>query len=255
MDLHFDCTMCGRCCHDLKLPLSVDEAIDWIERGGTVHLYCEALPWPADPAADDAWAWYKGARGFAAKSGVLSVRVLVTLVAAQEGACPFLLPDMRCGAYEYRPRVCRIYPAEINPLLVLSPDAKQCPPEAWSAEQPLFATDARVIDPETSALSIRARDVAIEDVPAKERLCGHLGIDRAALGNEGFVIHRPSGDRLLAGLREARGSGPQPATRWSIASNRASMIAMLDDAGAISVRTSPGADYIGFFADELGGDI
>jgi Fe-S-cluster containining protein len=255
MDLHFDCTMCGRCCHDLKLPLSIDEAIDWIERGGTVHLYCEALPWPSDPGGQDAWAWYKGTRGFPAMSGVLPVRVLVMLVAAQDGACPFLLPDMRCGAYEYRPRVCRIYPAEINPLLVLSPDAKQCPPEAWSAEQPLFASNGKVIDPETAALSMRAQEVAIEDVPAKERLCALLGIDRAALGNEGFVVHRPSGDLLLPALRAARVSGLQPATHWTIASNRASMITMLDDAGAVSDRASIGLDYIGFFADVFDGDI
>jgi Fe-S-cluster containining protein len=255
MDLHFECTMCGRCCHDLKLPLSVDEAIDWIERGGTVHLYCEALPWPGEPPADDVWARYKGARGFPAMSGTLPVRILATLVAAQEGACPFLLPDMRCGAYEYRPRVCRVYPAEINPLLILSPDAKQCPPEAWSDEQPLFAVDGTVIDSVTAALSTGAQDAAIADVPAKERLCAYLGIDRAAFGNEGFAVHRPSGARLLAELRRARAPGPRSAAPWSIVSNRLATLAMLGDAGAVGNPTSAGADYIGFFADALDGDI
>jgi hypothetical protein len=156
---------------------------------------------------------------------------------------------MRCGAYEHRPRVCRIYPAEINPLLALSPEAKLCPPEAWSGDQPLFARDGKVIDREISALSTRAQEVTVGDISAKERLCARLGINRAAVANEGFVIHRPCPARLIEELRRSREPQRPAGSTWSIASNRSAMIAMLDDAGAISERAGAGGDYIGFFAD------
>ncbi|WP_338000302.1 hypothetical protein [Burkholderia gladioli] len=44
MTVHFSCTMCGRCCHDLRLPLSIDEALAWLARGGEVQLFCDAIP-------------------------------------------------------------------------------------------------------------------------------------------------------------------------------------------------------------------
>ena len=47
-------------------------------------------------------------------SGSLPTRVVVILTGAYEGPCPNLQPDMRCGIYEQRPLVCRIYPAEIK---------------------------------------------------------------------------------------------------------------------------------------------
>jgi hypothetical protein len=30
----FNCTACGQCCHNLKLPLGIAEAVDWLRRGG-----------------------------------------------------------------------------------------------------------------------------------------------------------------------------------------------------------------------------
>jgi hypothetical protein len=53
MDIDFDCTMCGKCCHDLRLPLTVTEAIAWLERGNDVQILCEALPWPEEPPAEN----------------------------------------------------------------------------------------------------------------------------------------------------------------------------------------------------------
>jgi hypothetical protein len=44
LDIHFDCTQCGRCCHNLKLPLSVDEAKRWAKNGHEVQLLIEATP-------------------------------------------------------------------------------------------------------------------------------------------------------------------------------------------------------------------
>ena len=44
MNINFECTLCGRCCHDLKVPLTVSEAIDnlalsqFTASSGTVSL-------------------------------------------------------------------------------------------------------------------------------------------------------------------------------------------------------------------------
>ena len=42
MDIHFGCTQCGKCCRDTKVPLTVAEAIKWLNRGDEVQLLCEA---------------------------------------------------------------------------------------------------------------------------------------------------------------------------------------------------------------------
>lgn len=88
MPLHFSCTMCGRCCRDLRVPLGLSGALDWLRDGGEVQLLCEAVPWLVEPAADDLAAAYKFRRSFAAPSGTLPLRVVVTVVAAFEGPCP-----------------------------------------------------------------------------------------------------------------------------------------------------------------------
>src|ERR1700723_3803303 len=44
--IHFGCTQCGKCCRDTKVPLTVAEAIKWLNRGDEVQLLCEASPWP-----------------------------------------------------------------------------------------------------------------------------------------------------------------------------------------------------------------
>ena len=202
MPIHFDCTMCGRCCQDLKLPLSLPEAIAWLARGGDVQLLCEAFAWPGgyDPTPRAVYGWD---RSFAAVSGDVPVRIGVTLVGAFAGHCPYLLADKRCGGYEDRPGVCRIYPAEINPTATIDPARKQCPPAAWSASAPLFAIDDAPVDGKTRRLIDRARAAGVEDIAAKHRACALLGIADAAFANEGFAVHVRGRDDLLAVLRQA----------------------------------------------------
>ena len=36
MDTYFNCTQCGKCCRDTKIPLTVTEAISWLNRGDKV---------------------------------------------------------------------------------------------------------------------------------------------------------------------------------------------------------------------------
>jgi Fe-S-cluster containining protein len=229
MSISFACVGCGRCCHGLRLPLSVSEAIGWLERGGAVEILCDAAP--AVPS-DDPQARHRAERAVPATSGALAIGVSITLAAVFAGACPNLLPDMRCGAYAVRPDACRIYPAELRPGLPLTPAAKLCPADAWDADRPAFLTGETVHDAETAAAIARARAAGPADVPAKARLAALLGMTQAALANEGFVVWRPDGAILLDALRLAKAGDHAPLTAWTFVSEREATRGLIADAGA-----------------------
>lgn len=233
----FACTACGRCCHDLRLPLGMDEVAAWIARGGTVELWCDAVADVGVP--DGAEALYRHQRSFAAVSGDLPIRVGVQAVAAFDGACPHLAPDMRCGAYEARPRTCRIYPAEVVPGRRVDPAAKSCPPEAWSdTPSPDNA------DTVTAVAGFVAAHVA--DQPVRARLAARLGIDRAALRNEGYAVVRPDQTLLAEAVAAARAGG-DAATHWRLVSPREATRALMAEAGAqVAGEDAPGA-YLPLF--------
>ncbi len=252
MDLNFECTQCGKCCHDLKLQLTVDEALRWASDGHQVQLLCEAIPWVSDPDPADSVPRYKGVRAFPASSGALAVRINVILAAAFDGPCPHLKPRMLCGNYDARPRVCRIYPAEIAPHLALDPAAKSCPAEAWSDDVPPFVREGEVVDLATRGLIEEFRAATIDDVAIKAHACFELAVSRAALANEGFAVHAPPPERLVEVLHRVRESGPQPglAGNWQIVTNRAASLEMLTDVGADCALAMDEIAYIGFFRPE-----
>jgi Fe-S-cluster containining protein len=255
MDVHFDCTMCGKCCHGLKLPLSIDEAITWLDQGGEVQVLCEAIPWPDEPAADDLQAQRKRRRSFAAASGDMPTRIVVTLAASFDAACPHLGADLRCGNYELRPRVCRIYPAEVNPFVELMPQGKACPSDAWTADKPVLMRSGRLVDSRIQALVDESRAADVADVGLKASLCVELGIDSAALANEGFVVYSPGLERMRAALGRVRlGSCSQePPALWTLVSNRVRTVETLAEIGAVGrLVPVPGRGefgYLGFFSD------
>lgn len=262
MSVHFSCTLCGRCCHDLRLPLSVDEALGWIARGGDVQLFCDAIVWPQEPLPSDALAQYRRRRSFAAHSGTLPVRVTVTLVAAFEGACPHLRPDMTCGAYEERPRVCRIYPAEVNPFLPLDPAAKACPSDAWSDAGPMLMRAGQIANADTATFIAQSHDADERDHVAKMYLCALLGYDTAALANEGFAVYAPERLTLDAALQAAQRSSallkdsqPRSPRPWRFISNRTMTLKTLRSVGAVVALTedplgsAQSPAYLGFFDD------
>ncbi|HME37446.1 MAG TPA: YkgJ family cysteine cluster protein [Steroidobacteraceae bacterium] len=251
MDLHFGCTQCGKCCRDLKLPLTVAEAIAWLARGSQVQLICEAVPWPVEPAPDDQKAAHRRRRSFAAFSGTLPTRVSVILAANLVGACPNLMADQRCGIYERRPLVCRIYPVEINPFIALDPANKACPPEAWTADQRLIQRDGRVVDERMRRDIQQSRDSDALDVEVKRRLCAALQVNCAALVDDGFVVHSPECAALLAALRHAVDErDPSAMSEWRFISNRSDTIASLQTRGAVAGLVRAGEampfEYIGF---------
>ena len=238
MPLHFSCTMCGRCCHGLRLPLGLAEARTWLRDGGTVEVFCEAIPWPQEMPADDGVAQHKRNRSFPAASGTLPVRVIVSLLATFAGACPNLRSDMSCGIYERRPMACRIYPAEVNPFLAVDPSQKLCPPEAWETET-VLQDDAGTWADTTVAEAVEGRRGSdYREADAKGRLCELLGIVEAGLTNEGVVTHTPEPSRLLAALDAVSvDAWPQTAQPdWILVSHRQRTLALLDSAGASLMR-------------------
>jgi Fe-S-cluster containining protein len=189
----FNCTACGQCCRNLKLPLGLTEAIDWLHRGDRVQVICEAIPWVTEPDAASAMAAHKRSLSFAAMSGHLPVRVLVYFVAAFDGACPNLGEHNLCEVYDNRPLTCRIYPAEVNPFVATDPAQKACPPDAWQSVVPLM-TDTM----QKNVNHFRQRGQA--EVPRKAWICEQLGIHLSAISNQGYAIHMPEPALLLRAL-------------------------------------------------------
>ncbi|CAM2147527.1 putative zinc-or iron-chelating domain-containing protein [Pararobbsia alpina] len=201
LSLNFECLPeCGGCCQDLRLPLTIAEAIAWLERGGKVEMLCEAIPWESEPAPDQLVAAHKRRRSFPAQSGALPVRVIVVLAARFEAGCPNLLPDMRCGIYHERPLVCRIYPAEINPFIELQPAHKMCPPHAWSSTTP-FIRGGQIVDAQVAEDIASSRAADQREAPFKAQVCEELGVDIASFSTLGFAVHHPERGALLAALQ------------------------------------------------------
>ncbi len=206
----FGCTQCGKCCRDTKVPLTVAEAMQWLSRGDEVQLLCEASLWPEALDGEPRAAHFKR-RSFPVMSGSMPARVVVMLVANVVGACPNLLSDLRCGIYADRPLVCRIYPAEINPLVALMPQNKACPPEAWAEDQPVLLQGG-VLRDETIRRDIelsRAADAL--DADLKYRLCLGLNLAHTALVHEAVLVYSPAANTLLSALAAATASASDSA--------------------------------------------
>jgi Fe-S-cluster containining protein len=247
MNIHFKCTQCGNCCRDSKVPLTVAEAIAWLNRGHQVQLICEASPWPEGLADADSKAAQFKRRSFAAMSGSMAMRVVVILAANTAGACPNLLADMRCGIYGERPLVCRIYPSEINPLIALNPREKACPPEAWSAGLPILQRDGVTLSPAVRQDIASSRYADAADVGVKIRLCAALNVSDAAMVHEAVLVYSPPSDTLLSALagamaaEDGRNSSPQ----WRFVSDRAETIGTLSAHGGVAqnVRDADAVTY------------
>lgn len=199
-----------------------------------MQLFCEAIPWPQEPDPGNLHAQHKRGRSFSANSGDLPIRVVVSVVASFDGPCPHLLPDMRCGAYEVRPLVCRIYPAEVNPFIELAPAFKACPSDAWATYHPAFLVAGQVVDTVTALASEKFRVNDFREVSKRAKLCALLRISTASLANEGFVIHSIDGEAMLDALSRvdtvlAEDAG---ASDWDFVTSRAATRGTLLEIGA-----------------------
>ena len=237
MDIHFSCTQCGECCRDTKISLTVGEAIKWLSRGHDVQLLCEASPWLAALDGDPRATHFKR-RSFAVMSGSMPTRVVVMLVANVVGACPNLLADRRCGIYEDRPLVCRIYPAELNPFVALKRENKACPPEAWTSDRPVLQRRGALMDDMISRDIQMSRAADALDADFKSRLCLALNVADTALVHEAVLVYSPTAQTLLSALAfaMARESGQESPTQWRFVSDRPETIAHLAKSGGIALQ-------------------
>lgn len=254
MDIDFRCVQCGNCCRDLRLPLSVGEAVRWLNDGHPVQVLCEAIPWPEEPPSSNAYAAFKRERSFFAMSGGLPVRVLVTLAAPLGARCPNLLENNSCGIYERRPSACRIYPAESNPFFELVPERKLCPPEAWQAGAAPLMRNAIYADQELRLLIQKRLEQAITDVSSQEMLCAELGIHVAAMAGEGYAAHTPDKAQLLGALLKiGEVKHSQPSVQdWDFVSDRSETVEAIiscDARCSLASEYAPGAlEYLSLLA-------
>jgi Fe-S-cluster containining protein len=242
-DLKFGCTLCGRCCKNLSLPLTLDEAIAWLEDDGQVAIFCEAYPFqPPEPGQIDLRAEHRRKRSFAVRCGSSQARVTAIFVAVISGACRHLSEDLKCNIYDRRPLVCRIYPAEISPFVQFDTAAKACPPEAWLAGEPLVTRRVQ-------RLAEESRQTDRDDVPQKSVICSELKMSVAAVADEGYAAYYPEGGLLLDVIKRARatntassGNGGQ----WRIHSPREKTITALQASGLEVISAKGPADAYSF---------
>lgn len=244
--MHFGCTQCGKCCHDTKVPLTVSEAIKWLKRGHEVQLLCEASPWPEALDREPRAAHFKR-RSFPVMSGSMPARVVLLLVANVVGPCPNLLSDMRCGIYEDRPLVCRIYPAEINPFVALKPENKACPPEAWDRLQPVLQRGGVLMDEEIRQDIEMSRAADVLDAHLKYRLSLGLNLTHAGLVHEAVLVYSPSVKTLLSALDRAAvaDTHEQAGAQWCFVTDEQKALESLAESGAAAMhlRDAAAASY------------
>jgi len=251
---------CGACCRNLRVPLSVAEAIAWTGRGHAADVLTEALIIATPDAVANDVARHKLPRSHAGACGALPIAVNVVLAASfPDAPCPNLGTDARCGIYDERPAVCRVYPMEITPHLVFDPRRKNCPPAAWDDSGAPLVRDGLCVDSDTGDQIDSARAAQIADAPIKARLCAGLRARTAGLSGEGFVVHAVAPETLRAALIEAaEATDEAPGERWIIVTNQRTTAAALTGArgagasaidGRIKDDPDPRRSYLGLFPD------
>ncbi|MDE2340596.1 MAG: YkgJ family cysteine cluster protein [Alphaproteobacteria bacterium] len=235
----------------MRIPLSVDEALDWSARGNRVQILVEAWPLPDTGSSEDANSVHDMNRSFAGNSGTVRLRIFTTLVARHEGACPHLRADKRCGIYHDRPRICRIYPRECRPLAEMNPALKACPPEAWTSEEVPEILPMQSDTQQARAIAVAHRQASYANVPVLVRACARLEIVSAGFAGEGFAVYEPPAGQLADALCETGSSSRHdPVQHWSLLTNQRSTHDLLKSAGCSTRLVKQGADYIGTVADD-----
>lgn len=252
-DIDFQCTKCGECCRGFRLPLSVEEAVRWLQDGNIVEILCEAIPWVDEPPPSNLVAAFKRERSFPATSGTMPIRVIVTLAAPLGSGCPNLSKDNRCKIYERRPETCRTYPAEVNPFIELAPKLRRCPPEAWQHGGVPLIREGSYVSPELTALIRSKLTRPVLDAPILEELCRKLGVSVAAMANEGYAAHSPTTSDLLEALTSEKRLLPSESD-WTFLSNKEETVEAIVSCDAKCVYepsfNSAGVTYLSLFGKQ-----
>jgi Fe-S-cluster containining protein len=212
--IRFACNGCGVCCKGRLIPLTLNETRQWLGRGHEVVVILEAFNesnWVSQPQQ---YA-HSVRRAVEVGSGEARIRVIAVLAANALRQCQNLGDDDRCGIYDERPLVCRIYPMEINPFIALRPENKACAPAVWEQGEILF-TD-RIVDPLLAEQVERSRQADRDDAQAKITLCELMGLNVAAWKGDALAIYLPDRLQLLEALeRYDIGFTAAPRTDWKV---------------------------------------
>nr|WP_218171794.1 YkgJ family cysteine cluster protein [Pseudomonas gingeri] len=244
INTRFSCVGCGKCCNDHYVPLTLDESRQWATDGGTVIVLLEAFLESGHGIAEEQFE-HAHRRSVLVASGTTRAWLAVTFAAYNNGPCRHLDADNRCGIYERRPLVCRIYPAEINPHISLRTDRKDCPPESWEQGPELIA-GGKPVDRELARLIERSRQADREDIVAKAAICVRLGIATTALKGNGFATYLPDMGAFLEAIEEVAAQRPErhPQQSWAFQlADEDSTRALLAQGASI---TSSGAGHYRF---------
>jgi hypothetical protein len=166
---------------------------------------------------------------------------------------------MRCAIYEDRPLVCRVYPAEINPLLALKPTNKACPPEAWAKDQPLLQRGGVLTDKVISSDIEMSRAADVLDAGVKSRLCLALNVAHTAMVHEAVLVYSPTAQTLLSALSIATATefSQEPAAEWRFVSDQAGTLGALAKSGGIALHLDDAEaasfQYLGFKREAIFG--
>lgn len=196
--IRFACNGCGICCKGRLIPLTLNETRQWLQRGHEVAVILEAFDestWTLEPQQ---YA-HSAQRAVEVISGDARIWVVAVLAGNALQQCQNLGEDDRCGIYEERPLVCRIYPMEINPFIVLRPENKSCPSEVWEEGEILF-TD-RIVDPVLADQVERSRQADRDDAEAKIAVCEAMGLNVAAWKGNALAVYLPDRMQLFEAIR------------------------------------------------------
>ncbi|MDF3199198.1 MULTISPECIES: YkgJ family cysteine cluster protein [unclassified Pseudomonas] len=239
MNTHFSCVGCGKCCTDHHVPLTLEEARSWAADGGNVIVLVEGFL-GSGLGLPELQREHAQRRSAVVPSGNTEAYVAITFAAYNAGRCRNLDEDNRCGIYERRPLVCRIYPMEINPHIPLNPGAKDCPPESWE-QGPALIVGGELMDKELAELIRRSRQADRDDIQAKEAVCGLLGIHTTALKGDGFTAYLPDMGLFAQAIELALHETVQ-ANEWVFHVSGMDIAEQLLDAGA-RIATEVPANY------------
>jgi Fe-S-cluster containining protein len=234
VNVHFACNSCGKCCYGHHIALTLGEAMRWASDGGPLMILAEAFL-ENGYGVPDVQRDHAQRRSLRVRCGETFAYVSVTFAAFNIGTCRHLTEDKRCGIYEHRPLVCRIYPIEINPHIQLRRDFKDCPPETWDESGPAIYRDGRMVSAELSRLIAQSRQADRDEIAIKAEICRRLGIDVAALKGDGFTTYRPDITSLLSTMRDVMSGGsviPPDAQVWSLHVSRAELAGRLTEMSA-----------------------
>jgi Fe-S-cluster containining protein len=241
VNVHFACNSCGKCCQGHHIALTLSEALRWASDGGALIVLVEAFlaNGYGVPAAQRDHAQL---RSLQVRCGDTDAYVAITFAVYNVGTCRYLTEDNRCGIYERRPLVCRIYPIEINPHIQLRREFKDCPPETWDESGPAIYRGGRMVNEELARLIEQSRQADRDEIALKAEICRRLGIDVAALKGDGFTAYRPATEVLLATMQEVIGRAPEVPSAsqvWSLRVSRREIADQLTAIGASVAQLLP----------------